>query len=77
MKWVAQIKHPKPMSFVIEKETLRNITDQKYEIGFYLYVNDDITGKNTHDYLQDTLEAAKDQALEYFGVPLDSWEHIE
>lgn len=41
-------------------------------VGFNVYAYDS-NGKNTHDYLQDTLEMAKKCALEEFGVPLDSW----
>ena len=29
--------------------------------------------KNTYDYIQDTLQMAKEYAFEKFGVPLDSW----
>ena len=42
------------------------------KVGFYLYVYDS-NGKNTYDYLQDTLQMAKECALEEFGVPIDSW----
>jgi hypothetical protein len=77
MKWEASIKGPKPKRFIIEQQILRNLTDQKDEYGFYLYVYDGITGFNTHDYLQDTLEIAKEQAFEEFGVPLDSWKQVE
>jgi hypothetical protein len=41
------------------------------QAGFYLYVYDG-TGC-THDYLQDTLDAARDFAREEFGVPVQSW----
>ena len=39
------------------------------EVGWYLYVYED--GRNTYDYLQDTLEIAMSQAEEDFGVPMD------
>ncbi len=39
--------------------------------GYYLYVYDG--DRCTHDYLQDTLALAQDDALEMFGVPLESW----
>ncbi len=68
MKWTSRIKRPKPMNFIIEHDK---------NVGFYLYVYDDATGKNTHDYLQDTLEIAKEQAFEDFGVHLDSWKQVE
>ena len=41
-------------------------------VGFYIYAYDS-NGKNTHDHLQDTLQIAKECALEEFGVPLDGW----
>jgi hypothetical protein len=40
-------------------------------IGFYLYVYDG--DRCTHDYLQDTITLAQDDALEMFGVPPESW----
>jgi hypothetical protein len=40
-------------------------------VGYYLYIFDG--QRCTHDYLQDTLEAAKEFALEEFGVPEDAW----
>ena len=48
------------------------IIEDNPDVGFYLYVYD-TTGKNTHDYLQDTLEITKEFAFEKYGVPLDSW----
>ena len=42
-------------------------------IGYYLYVyNGD---RCTHDYLQDTLDLARECAFEMFGVPRESWTH--
>lgn len=76
MRWTAEIRSPTLLKFTIEEETLRNLTDKRDERGFYLYVYDGKTGINTHDYLQDTLDIAKQQALEDFGVPLDSWVEV-
>ena len=42
-------------------------------IGYYLYVYDG--ERCTHDYLQDTLDLARDCAFEMFGVPRESWTH--
>ena len=42
------------------------------EVGFYLCVFDN-NGKKTHDFLQDTLQMAKECAPKEFGVPRDSW----
>jgi hypothetical protein len=41
--------------------------------GFYLYVYDG--AKCTHDYLQDSLDAALEFARDQFGVPVQSWSH--
>lgn len=41
-------------------------------VGFYLYVFDG--ERCTHDYLQDTLDLAKQFALEEFDVPHDAWD---
>src|SRR5436190_6445088 len=41
--------------------------------GFYLYVYDG--APYTHDYLQDTLDQAREFAREKFGVPVQSWLH--
>ena len=76
MKWIANIKTPKPLSFVIEQETLHNITENKEEITYILYVYD-TSGFCTHDYMQDTLESAKYAALELFHVPMGAWKEVE
>jgi len=41
------------------------------EVGWSLLVHEG--ERCTHDFLQDTLEIAKRQALEDFGVPQNSW----
>jgi hypothetical protein len=41
--------------------------------GFYLYVYDG--ARCTHDYLQDTVDLAREFAREEFGVPVHSWSH--
>jgi len=43
------------------------------QAGFYLYVYDG--ARCTHDYLQDTLDRAREFAREEFGVPVQSWSH--
>lgn len=42
------------------------------EVGYYLYVFDE-SGRCTHDYLQDTLQAAIECATELFAVPANAW----
>ena len=80
MKWYSTYSSPKGARFVIRKDT---------RAGYYLYVYEDYglfdedrkaTGtcsRHQQDHLQDTLEIAQDQALEDFGVPLDSWMQVE
>jgi hypothetical protein len=44
-------------------------------VGFYLRLFD-INGTNIADYLQDSLNNAKAQAKEEYGVPYDAWYEI-
>lgn len=44
-------------------------------VGYYLYRYEN--GKDTHDYLQDTIEICKKQAFEEWGVPMDCWEEFK
>ena len=41
------------------------------KVGYYLYVL--LDDQCTHDYLQDTIQFAKEDAHEFFGVPLEAW----
>ncbi len=66
MQWTAEISFPKPLRFLI---------DHDENVGYYLYVYEG--EKDIYDYLQDTLQFAKEQALEQFGVPLSAWRRIE
>ncbi len=66
MKWISNYKHPKGLNFEIEYDEFA---------GYYFYANEDET--NIYDDLQDTLEVAKEVALEEFGVPIDSWKQVE
>jgi len=66
MKWRTNFVHPQRWIFEIAQDT---------SAGYYLYIWDE-NGNNTHDYLQNTFEAASEQALEDFGVPLDSWQPV-
>jgi hypothetical protein len=76
MKWISGFKHPKSWTFEIEQQTWYNSTDQVDVILFCLFVHDE-SGKEVYDGQQDTLYWAKNEALEEFGVPLDSWKQIE
>lgn len=44
-------------------------------IGYYLYVYEG--NRCTHDYLQDSLAAAQEEALQLFGVPRDGWTEVD
>ena len=48
------------------------LIEEAPDIGFYFYVFEGPA--DVADYLQDTLEAAKEQALEDYSVPLESWQ---
>ena len=63
MIWKSNYIHPKGWIFKI---------DHDFNVGYYLYVCNE-QNRDTHDHLQDSLEMAKEQALEDFGVPLNSW----
>lgn len=47
------------------------IAEDLPQVGWYLYLFDK-NGNNTHDYLQDTEQIAKEQAYEDFGVPIEN-----
>ena len=47
------------------------IADGGAGVGYYLFVYEG--PRCTHDYLQDTLEQAREVAAEEFGVPQESW----
>jgi len=79
MKLYSRHTHPEKLYFII---------DHDEKAGFYLYVYDndqsfkeDLTDplcrSHQQDHLQDDLETAQEQALEDFGVPLDSWVEVE
>lgn len=61
MPWKSNYSHPKGWRFEITQDT---------KAGYYLWI---YKINETMDHLQDTLEIAKEQAYEDFGVPLDSW----
>jgi hypothetical protein len=42
-------------------------------VGYYVYIYEG--ERCIHDYLQDTLDRARDFAHEEFGVPVQSWSH--
>ena len=66
MKWVSKHQDEQSRTFEIKLDT---------NAGYYFYVYKN--GIDTHDYLQDTLQFAKEDALEFFSVPMDSWVQVE
>ena len=50
------------------------IIEEDSSVGFYLYVIE--KGKRTHDYLQDSLELAKEFAEKDLGVDLGEWKQV-
>ena len=56
------------------EKTYRIIEDLP-DVGYYILVFD-VNGKNTHDFLQDSLEKAKEFCFEEFGIPIDSWTFV-
>ena len=42
--------------------------------GYYLFILDPVSGENTHDHLQDTLEIAMEQAEEDYGLNRENWQ---
>jgi hypothetical protein len=73
-KWITDYKHPDGTLCAIEESRFYNLADKTTSEHFYMYA---WATNEAYDYLQDTLEAAKDDALEYFGVPMDSWKEVE
>lgn len=65
MKLIAETNFPKKIRCEIEH-------DEK--AGYYLYVWEN--GIGIDDDLQDTLQFAKEAAMEY-GIPLDAWQQVE
>lgn len=65
MKLVAEIKFPRKIRCEIEYDK---------KAGYYLYVWENDIGID--DDLQDTLQFAKEAAMEY-GIPLDAWQQVE
>jgi hypothetical protein len=55
----------------IPKGQRRFVIEHDKSVGYYLYVFED--ERCVYDYLQDTLEIAREQASRQFNVPKDAW----
>jgi len=81
MKFYSTFNHPKGWRFIIRRDEGLGV--------FYLYLyqyedtfeadskHDGACESHQDDYVQDTLERAKEQAFRDFSVPLDSWKLVE
>lgn len=65
------------IAYTKKKPKLELKIEYDENVGYYLYVYEISTNKCIADHLQDTLDFAKDDALEIYGVPLDSWKAVE
>jgi len=75
MKLTAEIQTPVPMNFIIKEKTYTNARtkEQLPQYALYIYID----GKDTYDYLLDSLYLAKNCALKEFQVPLDAWTQVD
>ncbi len=65
MRWETAVQHhPKVTRLVIEEDPT---------VGFYLYVFEGDDDACAWDYLQDTLDAAMEQAQFSYGVSKGAW----
>ena len=72
IKWTADFADEASRKFTIVPTVLRNIATHEQHTEYYLYIQDR-DGRDTHDYMQETLEKTKSFAQKKFGVPLDAW----
>ena len=71
MNWTTDFTDANANGFKIKPMNFTNKATGETWSEYVLWVYKD--GKDTHDYLQDSLDKAKEFALSQFGVPLDSW----
>jgi len=79
MKWFADYKHPKQLYFIIEHDITTGFYIYMYEdsVPFRKDLQEEGCPHHRDDYLQDTLEIAKECAFDIYGVPLDVWKPVE
>jgi len=87
MRWKSEHKHQKNWRFIIQQEDLYDVIEKTPLVEFCLYVfenpndfQDDLQGNDCvsfqDKYCQDDLQTSQKQALEDFGIPLDSWVQV-
>lgn len=54
---------------------IRCVIVKDTDVGYYLYIIDLVTGQCIRDYLQDTLEIAKQQAEEMYSFT-NNWKEL-
>ncbi|MHA7877298.1 MAG: hypothetical protein ACX93T_00010 [Bacteroidota bacterium] len=71
--WRSEGEYFESLVAVDSKGNTLRIREDLPGVGFYLYCfdKDSIFVRN---YLQDTLQACKEEALEIYGVPMDAWQ---
>lgn len=76
MKWIAEVNSPRKLRGIIKEEEFHNLTDNTYVDWYYLFVYENDNPEPVWDDLQDTLEAAKEIALEELSIPLNAWVQV-
>lgn len=61
------------LAYLPHKPELKFVISYDEYAGYYLYIYNIQTNCCVEDHLQDTLEFAKQDAYELYGVPYDVW----
>ncbi|MHA7877299.1 MAG: hypothetical protein ACX93T_00015 [Bacteroidota bacterium] len=71
--WRSEGEYFESLVAVDSKGNTLRIKEDLPDVGFYLYCFDK-DSRYVRNYLQDTLQACKEEALEIYGVPMDAWQ---
>lgn len=74
MKWTARTTYPRNIYCEIYTDTYTEVPSGKQTTHYRLAVFEN--GEGLDDDLQDTLQFAKEAAMEY-GIPLDAWQQVD
>ena len=72
-KSIVSIQENSMEKYINKTDKYRAVIEEDANAGFYLYIYDLNSGKCVFDFLQDTLELAKNQAQTDFYLDRDSW----
>lgn len=72
-KNIAFIRVNSMEKYTNKTDKYRAVIEEDPNVGFYLYIYDLNSGKCLFDFLQDTLEIAKNQAQRDFSLNSDTW----